>query len=61
MVELANTDPHEHAMMVVFMHAPAAFIAMPHSDPLIQPTNLAGTFLIEATVDLDVAVLLVAK
>lgn len=35
MVELADADTHEDAMMVIFMYATIAFIAMSHSYPFI--------------------------
>lgn len=41
MIEFTNTDSHQHAMMVKFMHASLAFVAMSHSYPLVQPTHLA--------------------
>lgn len=61
MIELANTDSHQNAVMVKFVNASLAFVAMPHSDPLVQSTHLAKPLLFEHAIDIGMAVLLVAK
>lgn len=61
MIEFANADSHQYAMMVKFMDASLAFVAMPHSYPLVQPTHLAKPLLFEHTTDIGMTVLLVAK
>ncbi len=35
-VELSDADVHEHAMVVILVHAGLALVAMPHSHPLRQ-------------------------
>ncbi len=41
MVEFTNTDSHHNTVMVKFMNASVAFVAVAHSYPLVQPTYLA--------------------
>ena len=61
MIEFTYAYSHEHAMMVVFMHASITFIAMPHSNPLIESTDLAYSFFVEHSIDFDVAMLLITE
>jgi hypothetical protein len=60
-IKLANADAHEHAMMVILMHAPVALIAVPHANPFIESAYLANSLLIKFSVYFDVAMLLIAE
>ena len=59
-VELADADAHQDAVMVEFVHALVAFIAVPHADPLIQLADIAEPFFLEPPLHFDVTVSLVA-
>jgi len=60
MIELSNTYPHKKAVMIVFMNASIAFIAMLHTYPLIKFTDLTQSFIFKFALNMYLAMIRMA-
>ena len=60
MIELANTYPHEKAVVIVLMNTSITFIAMLHAYPFINFTNFAQAILFKPALNMYLAMIRMA-